>query len=82
MNKVMSVAPSTLDDLTDDTDGNDNNDTEMEELLKTVKGNTIYYLEVFLSHNIFWMYLIHYRRIFVFRTHPRSFEATSRVEQN
>lgn len=37
MQKVMSVAPSTLDDLTDDTDGNDN-DTEMEELLKTIKG--------------------------------------------
>jgi len=36
MNKVKSVAPSTLDDLVDDTDGNDN-DTEMEELLKTVK---------------------------------------------
>jgi len=36
MNKVMSVAPSTLDDLADDTDGNDN-DTEMEELSKTVK---------------------------------------------
>lgn len=41
MNKVMSVAPSTLDDLTDDTDGNENNDTEMEELLKTVKGNAV-----------------------------------------
>lgn len=42
MQKVMSVAPSTLDDLADDTDGNDNNnDTEMEELRKTVKGNTI-----------------------------------------
>jgi len=42
MQKVMSVAPSTLDDLADDTDGNendmDNNDTEMEELRKTVKG--------------------------------------------
>ncbi|XP_026810994.1 shootin-1 isoform X2 [Rhopalosiphum maidis] len=41
MQKVMSVAPSTLDDLADDTDGNDNdtdnNDTEMEELRKTVK---------------------------------------------
>lgn len=40
MQKVMSVAPSTFDDLTDDTDGNDdtdNNDTEMEELRKTVK---------------------------------------------
>ncbi|XP_025421277.1 shootin-1-like isoform X2 [Sipha flava] len=36
MQKVMSVAPSTLDDLADDTDGNDN-DTEMEELRKTVK---------------------------------------------
>lgn len=42
MQKVMSVAPSTLDDLADDTDGNDNNnDTEMEELRNTVKGNTI-----------------------------------------
>ncbi|CAI6368590.1 unnamed protein product [Macrosiphum euphorbiae] len=41
MQKVMSVAPSTLEDLADDTDGNDNdmdnNDTEMEELRKTVK---------------------------------------------
>ncbi|VVC33452.1 Hypothetical protein CINCED_3A025823 [Cinara cedri] len=36
MQKVKSVAPSTLDDLTDDTDGTDN-DTEMEELLKTIK---------------------------------------------
>lgn len=36
MQKVMSVAPTELDDLTDDTDGND--DTEMEELRKTVKG--------------------------------------------
>jgi len=45
MQKVMSVAPSTLDDLADDTDGNDNdtdnNDTEMEELRKTVKGKAI-----------------------------------------
>jgi hypothetical protein len=40
MQKVMSVAPSTLDDLADDTDGNDN-DTEMEELRKTVKGKKI-----------------------------------------
>lgn len=37
MQKVMSVAPSTLDDLADDTDGNDN-DAEMDELRKTVKG--------------------------------------------
>ncbi|XP_050531957.1 shootin-1-like [Daktulosphaira vitifoliae] len=37
MQKVMSVAPATLEDLEDDTDGNDNNDTEMEELRKTVK---------------------------------------------
>lgn len=35
----MSVAPSTLDDISDDTDGNDN-DTEMEELRKTVKGKS------------------------------------------
>jgi len=41
MQKVMSVAPSTLDDLADDTDGNDNNDTEMEELRKTVKGKAL-----------------------------------------
>lgn len=39
MQKVISVAPNTLDDLmVDTTDGNDN-DTEMEELRKTVKGN-------------------------------------------
>lgn len=37
MQKVISVAPDTLNDLADDTDGNDN-DTEMEELRKTVKG--------------------------------------------
>ncbi|XP_025197743.1 shootin-1 [Melanaphis sacchari] len=41
MQKVMSVAPSSLDDLADDTDGNendtDNNDIEIEELRKTVK---------------------------------------------
>lgn len=36
----MSVAPSTLDDLTDDIDGNDN--TEMEEFWNTVKGNMLY----------------------------------------
>lgn len=41
MQKVMLVAPSTLNDITDDTDGNDN-DTEMEELRKTVKGKTIF----------------------------------------
>lgn len=45
MQKVMSVAPSTLDDLADDTDGNDNdtdnNDTEMEEMRKTVKGKAL-----------------------------------------
>ncbi|XP_050435805.1 shootin-1-like [Adelges cooleyi] len=35
MQKVMSVAPATLEDLEDDTDGND--DTEFEELRKTVK---------------------------------------------
>jgi len=39
MQKVMSVAPSTLDDLADDTDGNEN-DTEMDELRKTVKGKS------------------------------------------
>lgn len=58
MQKVMSVAPSTLDDLADDTDGNDNdadnNDTEMEELRKTVKGIIMFnnYCSIATKHNI------------------------------
>lgn len=76
MNKVMSVAPSTLDDLTDDTDGNDNNDTEMEELLKTVKGK----IQFVRMHFVLVTYVFVF--VCVCRTHPRSFEATSWTKQN
>jgi hypothetical protein len=77
MQKVMSVAPSTLDDLADDTDGNDNdtdnNDTEMEELRKTVKGKPLCLLTTLITTHINCV-------LFICRAYSRSVETTSRIK--